>query len=215
MDSNAHDKAMMRRCFALARDAVARSELPFSCIVAIGREEVSASTNQVRQDGDVTRHAEVVALVEAQKRLGRTSLEDCTLYTNVEPCALCSYAIREARIGKVVYGLSSPLMGGVTRWNILADERLSDKLPEVFAPPPVIVREMIGSGSGCAAARNRPADVGDVALSRTVRMRRSAWGARFSHEKGEAGFSLRQANSRWGCSDVTCSTGSAEDGPDV
>jgi tRNA(adenine34) deaminase len=143
--ANALDKCMMRRCFDLARDAIAQNELPFGSIVAIAGSEVSASTNRVRQDGDVTRHAEVVALVEAQKRLGRTSLDDCTLYTNIEPCAFCSYAIREARIGKVVYGLSSPVMGGVTRWNILGDEHLSDKLPEVFAPPPVIIREMIGA----------------------------------------------------------------------
>jgi tRNA(Arg) A34 adenosine deaminase TadA len=53
---------MMRRCFDLARDAVSRSELPFGSIVAIAGEEVSASTNKVRQDGDVTRHAEIVAL---------------------------------------------------------------------------------------------------------------------------------------------------------
>jgi tRNA(adenine34) deaminase len=156
LDSNALDKWMMRRCFDLARDAVARSELPFGSIVAIAGEEVSASTNKVRQNGDVTRHAEFVALVEAQKRLGRTSLGDCTLYTNVEPCAFCSYAIREARIGKVVYGLSSPVMGGVTRWNILGDEHLSDKLPEVFAPPPVIVREMIGAEADALLRETAP-----------------------------------------------------------
>lgn len=147
---------MMRRCFDLARNAVASHELPFGSIVAMGLEEVSAATNQVRQDGDVTRHAEIVALVAAQKRLGRTSLDECTLYTNIEPCAFCSYAIREARIGKVVYGLSSPLMGGVTRWNILGDERLSDKLPEVFAPPPVIVREMMGAEADALLRESAP-----------------------------------------------------------
>jgi len=148
---------MMRRCFDLAREAVAQNELPFGTIIAIGGREVSAASNRVRRDGDVTRHAELVALVEAQKRLGRTSLEDCTLYTNVEPCALCSYVIREARIGKVVYGLSSPVMGGVTRWNILGDEHLSDKLPEVFAPPPVIVREMIGAEADALLLQSAPA----------------------------------------------------------
>jgi len=69
----------------------------------------------VSQDRDVTRHAEAVALTEAQRTLGCTSLDDCTLYANVEPCALCSYAIREARIGRVVYGVSSPVMGGHPR----------------------------------------------------------------------------------------------------
>jgi tRNA(adenine34) deaminase len=148
---------MMRRCFDLARDAIAQNELPFGSIVAIGGREVSASTNRVRQGGDLTRHAEVVALVEAQKRLGRTSLDDCALYANIEPCAFCSYAIREARIGRVVYGLSSPVMGGVTRWNILRDEHLSDKLPEVFAPPPVIVSEMIGAEADALLRECAPA----------------------------------------------------------
>jgi len=157
LSSHAVDRMMMRRCFDLAREAVARKELPFGSLIAIGGREVSAATNRVRRDGDVTRHAELVALVEAQKRLGRTRLDDCTLYTNVEPCALCSYVIREARIGKVVYGLSSPVMGGVTRWNILGDEHLSDKMPEIFAPPPVIVREMIGAEADALLRESAPA----------------------------------------------------------
>jgi tRNA(adenine34) deaminase len=81
----------------------------------------------------------VVALSEAQKLLGRTSLDDCTLYAIAEPCAYCSYAIRETRIGRVVYSLRSPVMGGHSRWNILADSELSDTMPEVFADAPEIV----------------------------------------------------------------------------
>ena len=186
MDSNALDKWMMRRCFDLARDAVVQSELPFGSIVAIGGEEVSASSNRVRQDGDVTRHAEVVALVEAQKRLGRTCLEECTLYTNVEPCALCSYAIREARIGKVVYGLSSPVMGGVTRWNILGDEHLSDKLPEVFAPPPVIVREMIGAEADALLRESAPL-MWATSRYRELFVRVDPHGARILAREGRSG----------------------------
>jgi tRNA(adenine34) deaminase len=56
-----------------------------------------------------------------------------------EPCAYCCYAIRESRIPRVVYGLRNPHMGGVSKWNVLTDEDLSDTIPEVFDPPPEII----------------------------------------------------------------------------
>jgi tRNA(adenine34) deaminase len=75
----------------------------------------------------------------AQKTLSTISLDDCEIYINAEPCAFCSYAIRESRIRRVVYGLSSPHMGGLSKWNVLDDTDLSSAMPEVFAPPPEIV----------------------------------------------------------------------------
>jgi tRNA(adenine34) deaminase len=133
------DARLMRRCFELARAAVGRRELPFGSVVARDGEEISGEGNGVREARDVTRHAEVCAIVSAQQRLGRASLEGCTLYTNVEPCAFCSYAIREARIARVVFALASPIMGGASRWDVLQDPGLSRELPEVFAPAPAVV----------------------------------------------------------------------------
>ena len=133
------DARLMRRCFELARDAVGRRELPFGSVIARDGEEISAESNGVRQARDVTRHAEVCAIVSAQRRLDRASLEGCTLYTNVEPCAFCSYAIRESRIARVVFALASPVMGGASRWDVLQDHGLARELPEVFAPAPAVV----------------------------------------------------------------------------
>jgi tRNA(adenine34) deaminase len=53
----------------------------------------------------------------------------------VEPRAMWAYAIRESRIGRVIFGLQSPFMGAHSRWSILGDDSLSAVLPEVFAPP--------------------------------------------------------------------------------
>ena len=78
-----------------------------------------------------------------------SEFEDFTIYANAEHCALCCYVMRETRIGRVVFGVPAPLTGGVTRWNILTDTKLSDTVPQVFAPPPQIVpgfmREQIES----------------------------------------------------------------------
>ena len=136
---NPVDARLMRRCFELARAAVARKELPFGSVIARNGEEISAHGNGVREACDITRHAEVCAIVAAQARLGRPSLEGCTLYTNIEPCAFCSYAIRESRIARVVFALASPVMGGASRWDVLQDQGLGDLLPEVFAPAPEVV----------------------------------------------------------------------------
>lgn len=133
------DANMMRRCIALSQDSGEHGEYPYAAIICRDSEFVCESINRAARDHDVTRHAELVAISEAQKLLGVTSLDDCTIYANVEPCASCSYAIRESRIGRVVYGLQSPLMGGHSRWNILADQKLSEALPEVFAPAPEIM----------------------------------------------------------------------------
>jgi tRNA(adenine34) deaminase len=129
----------MRRCVALARSAGSREVYPFAAVIGRRGEFVSESLNMVRNEGDVTRHAEMLAISSAQKKVRSTSLHECTIYSTIEPCAMCSYAIRESRIGRVIFGLRSPVMGGNSRWNILTDSGLSSALPEVFAPPPVIV----------------------------------------------------------------------------
>lgn len=135
---DALDRRMMERAIAVARRSGDEGEYPYGAVVSRGGDVVVESINRVGHDRDVTRHAEVVAISEAQKALGTTSLDECSIYVNAEPCAYCCYAIRESRIGRVVYGLRSPHMGGVSKWNVLADDDLSDTMPEVFAPPPAI-----------------------------------------------------------------------------
>jgi tRNA(adenine34) deaminase len=137
-DFKAVDISFMRRCVSVAQFGVSKGEHPFGAVVSRGSEFICEAHNMVRAEGDVTRHAEMVALSVAQKKLRSNSLDDCTLYSTVEPCAMCSYAIRETRVGRVISGLRSPIMGGYSRWNILADGGLSSVVPLAFASPPEI-----------------------------------------------------------------------------
>jgi tRNA(adenine34) deaminase len=138
-DTDLSDLALMRRCIALAHSAASKREYPFAAVIGRHGEFICESLNMVRSERDVTRHAEMVAISVAQKKLRSTSLDACTIYSTIEPCAMCSYAIRESRIGRVIFGLKSPVMGGNSRWNVLTDAGLSSTLPEVFASPPDVL----------------------------------------------------------------------------
>jgi tRNA(adenine34) deaminase len=141
-EKTAHERAdiaMMARCVELSRIAVGKGEYPFGTVIALDGQIVAEAINHTVRDGDVTRHAEVIALSQAQKAIGRDQLRHYTLYTNIEPCAMCSYCIREAWIGRVVYALSSPVMGGFSKWNILRDDEMSGRMPQIFAAVPEVV----------------------------------------------------------------------------
>jgi len=138
MDRSVFDSQMMRRCVELSAAAVQQRELPFACVICRDGEIVIEAINRVVQDGDVTRHAEVLAISEAQRILGRSDLSDCTIYSNVEPCPMCAFPIRETRIGRVVYAISSPMMGGLSKWNVLGDNEISNVMPEVFGDAPEV-----------------------------------------------------------------------------
>jgi tRNA(adenine34) deaminase len=123
------DRRMMARCIELSRTGAAAGERPFGSVVARGAEILGESANCTEREGDVSRHAEIVAIAQARNMLGGAKLADCTLYSNVEPCPMCAFCLREAGIGRVVFALSSPVMGGFSRWNVLRDDGLS--VPEV------------------------------------------------------------------------------------
>jgi tRNA(adenine34) deaminase len=138
MDRSVFDLQMMRRCVELSAAAVRQRELPFACVICRDDEIVAETINRVAQDGDVTRHAEILAISAAQRILGRSDLSDCTIYSNVEPCPMCAFPIRETRIGRVVYAISSPMMGGLSKWDVLGDNEISNVMPEVFGDAPEV-----------------------------------------------------------------------------
>ncbi|WP_442869248.1 nucleoside deaminase [Bradyrhizobium sp. CCBAU 11357] len=147
IDADAHEYAGSLRSRSGNDGAVPRARsarcgarrAAFGAVIVSKGEIVAKAANCVSSEGGVTRHAGLVALSRAQKSLKRKRLPDCTLYSIVESCPMCSFPTREARISRVVFALSSPVMGGYSKWTVLKDEHLSSKLPEVFGSPPEIV----------------------------------------------------------------------------
>lgn len=139
----------MQRCLELARIGGKAGELPFAAVICRDGVVLAETTNRVVRDADVTRHAELLAISEAQRAVASKNLEGCTLYTAVEPCPMCSFPIREKRISRVLYSISSPLMGGASRWDVLSDQGLSKRMPEVFGHPPEVLAGLMSSCSIC------------------------------------------------------------------
>jgi tRNA(adenine34) deaminase len=154
------DREIMARAIALSRISGEAGEYPYGVVICREGEVVAESINRVTADRDVTRHAEVVAISASQKALRTVDLSDCTIYVNAEPCAFCSYAIRESRIGRVVYALSSPHMGGLSKWQVLDDTDLSSTIPEVFAPPPSITAGLMAAEAEEAIRQWNPVAAG-------------------------------------------------------
>src|SRR5277367_1982989 len=113
------DERMMSRCIQLAKSGAAQGEYPFGSLIALGNTVISESVNYSIREADESRHAEIIAIAQARQILPKKSLRDCTIYSTVEPCAMCSFVIRAAGIRRVVFALHSPVMGGMSRWDIL------------------------------------------------------------------------------------------------
>lgn len=76
---------------------------PFGAVIVHENQILSEGWNQVTSINDPTAHAEIVAIRSAASKLGRFSLEGCTLYTSCEPCPMCLAATYWARVDRLVY----------------------------------------------------------------------------------------------------------------
>ncbi len=135
MSTPAHEP-FVRRCIELAQEALDAGDHPFGSVIVRDGEVVVEGRNRVNA-GDVTNHAEVEAMRDAQRKPHTSDLSAYTIYSNCEPCPMCAFMIRELKLKEVVFALSSPDMGGYSRWNILQDEGLVKYAPAFAAPPAV------------------------------------------------------------------------------
>ena len=101
----AHDhQHFMRLAIDEGRDGAAEGNRPIGSVLVRGGEVLGAGRNTVASECDPTNHAETVAIRDACRRLGVTDLAGATLYTTMEPCPMCQWAITIAGISELVLG---------------------------------------------------------------------------------------------------------------
>lgn len=107
-------KKYMGLALEQAEKAVFTGEVPVGAIIVDDKNNiVSVAHNLVEKENDVTNHAEIIAIREAQRKLKTKTLQGCSLYVTLEPCAMCASAISHARISKLIFGASDEKQGAV------------------------------------------------------------------------------------------------------
>lgn len=98
------DEAFMKEAIRQAKKAAAIGDVPIGCVIVKEGRIISRGYNRRNADKTVLSHAEITAIKRACKKEGDWRLEDCTLYVTLEPCPMCSGAIVQARIPRIVIG---------------------------------------------------------------------------------------------------------------
>lgn len=108
------DEEFMREALAEAAAAGDAGEVPIGAIVVIDGDIKGRGRNQVIRTNDPTAHAEIVAMREAARATGNYRLTGATMYSTIEPCAMCAGALIHARIRQLVFGATDERAGAVT-----------------------------------------------------------------------------------------------------
>ena len=105
------DEFFMNLALEQARLAAAEGETPVGAVCVLGDRVVSVGRNRRENDKDALAHAELEAIRQACQELGGWRLWQCELYVTLEPCPMCTGAIINSRIKRVVFGASDTKAG--------------------------------------------------------------------------------------------------------
>ncbi len=124
------DEKWMWRAIGIAREAAAMTEVPVGSIVVDKDGRIlAAASNRTITDTDPTAHAEILALRTAALRVGNYRLTETTVYTTIEPCAMCAGALVNARVARLVYGARDERFGAVeTHFRICDSAELNHRI---------------------------------------------------------------------------------------
>lgn len=105
------DQRFMKEAIKQAKKAYAIEEVPIGCVIVYEGKIIARAYNRRTIDKNTLAHAELLAIRKASKKMDDWRLEDCTMYVTLEPCQMCSGAIVQSRMKRVVIGCMNPKAG--------------------------------------------------------------------------------------------------------
>jgi tRNA(adenine34) deaminase len=128
------DEFWMREALQVAEKAGDTDEVPIgACLVDANGELLAIAGNRTIIDNDPTAHAEILVLRQAAEKIGNYRLTDTTIYTTIEPCAMCAGALVNARVKRLVYGANDERFGAVRTIFQICDNSLLNHQIEITA----------------------------------------------------------------------------------
>lgn len=129
----------MKICIDLALEAKARGDSPVGSVLVKDGTIIGRGVEKGKSKKDITFHAEIEAIREGNEYLGDQDLSNCALYSTHEPCIMCSYVIRHAKIHTVVFGIPTVETGGIHSFYPL----LTDTKIKKWGKPPRIIKGIL------------------------------------------------------------------------
>ena len=125
------EEKFMKEALKEAKKAYNKLEVPVGAVIVKDGKIIARAYNQKESKTDTTKHAEILAIQKASKKLKSWRLIDCEMYVTLEPCTMCAGAIIHSRIKKVYIGAMDEKTGAVgSVLNLFEDYKFNHK-PEV------------------------------------------------------------------------------------
>ncbi len=119
----------MQEALKEAKKAANKLEVPVGCVIVKNGKIIARAHNQKETKTDTTKHAEIIAIQKASKKLEAWRLLDCEMYVTLEPCSMCAGAIIQSRIKKVYIGAMDEKTGACgSVLNLLQDYPFNHKV---------------------------------------------------------------------------------------
>lgn len=117
-----------------ARKAAAAGEIPVGAVVVCDEKIIARGHNKREASQIATKHAEIIAIEKACKKLKSWRLDDCEIYVSLEPCPMCAGAIANARISKLYFAAEEKTSQDGLLEKIISSARLNHKVEYGFTP---------------------------------------------------------------------------------
>ena len=119
----------MKQALKEAEKAYKKLEVPVGAVIVKDGKIIARGYNQKETKKDTTKHAEIIAIQKASKKLGSWRLIDCEMYVTLEPCSMCAGAIINTRLKKIYIGTRDEKTGAVgSVLNLLEDYKFNHKV---------------------------------------------------------------------------------------
>lgn len=105
------DIYFMHEAIKEAKKAFRKQEVPVGCVIVVDNQIVARAHNLRHTRKNSLYHAEMIAIQRACRKLDRWILDDATIYVTLEPCLMCTGAILQSRLKRLVYGKNEPKFG--------------------------------------------------------------------------------------------------------
>lgn len=113
MKFSSSDHRYMTRAIELAKKSYKKKEVPVGCVIVLDEEIIGEGFNRVIAEKDISSHAEINAIKQASKKIDNYRLNNCVMYSTLEPCHMCAKAIIDTRIKRLIFATEEPKHGSI------------------------------------------------------------------------------------------------------